>query len=132
MKTHELAKLLLTLPDLPVATSACGHQYMTRLMSQSHGPLKVGLLKTYGGDHIVIGNILEMNMNRPNWFVSEMLHGTAPWRGWRTGESLDAGKPENNAEEIKCAVEENAKHLADTAAYLKRCEETGERPTWTL
>jgi len=73
MTTHELAKLLLTLPDLPVATSAKGHLYIGATDSGSHGSLKVGRLHTYAGDHIVIGE--SVNDNRPNWYVAEVLHG---------------------------------------------------------
>jgi len=75
MTTHELARLLLSLPDLPVATYANHHVYMSGLDQRSHGPLKVGLLETYGGQHIVIGNIPRMNLNPPNWYISKMLHG---------------------------------------------------------
>jgi len=78
MNSHELAKLLLTLPDLPVATHANNHTYKSGNDVNSHGQLKVGLLETYGGQHIVIGNMSRMNINKPNWFISSMLHGEAP------------------------------------------------------
>ena len=78
MKTHDLAKLLLTLPDLPVATFALNHTYMSGIDSTCHGPLKVGRLRTCGGDHIVIGNISKKQINPPNWYVAEMIHGEAP------------------------------------------------------
>ena len=44
----------------------------------SHGPLKGGLLKTYGGQHLIIGNITEKRINPPNGYISEMIHGDAP------------------------------------------------------
>ena len=44
MTTHELARLLLALPDLPVATYAHNHMYMSGIDECTHGPLKVGLL----------------------------------------------------------------------------------------
>lgn len=78
MTSHELARLLLTMQDLPVATHADNHTYMSGLGHQSHGPLKIGRLHTYSGDHIVIGNISKRNINKPNWYVVEMLHGDAP------------------------------------------------------
>jgi hypothetical protein len=78
MNSHDLAKLLLTLPDLPIATHANNHTYMSGNDASSHGPLKVGLLETYGGQHIVVGNMSRMRINKPNWFVSRMLHGEAP------------------------------------------------------
>jgi hypothetical protein len=78
MTSHELANLLLTLPDLPVATHAHNHTYMSAADSRSHGPLKVGLLETYAGRHIVLGDINKRDLNSPNWFVSEIFHGDAP------------------------------------------------------
>lgn len=82
MRSHELAHLLLTLPDLPVATHAHNHTYSGGGDAGSHGPLKVGLLKHYSGEHIVIGNISRRNINAPNWCVTEMFYGDAPaeWR----------------------------------------------------
>ena len=78
MNSHELARLLLTLPDLPVATHANNHTYMSGIDATSHGPLKVGRLHTYGGDHIVLGNISKRQINPPNWSVKDMLRGDAP------------------------------------------------------
>lgn len=78
MTSHELARLLLTFPDLPVATHANNHTYMSELDKNSHGPLKIGLLETYGGQHIIVGNISKRNINSLNWHISEMLHGEAP------------------------------------------------------
>lgn len=78
MQSHELARLLLTLPNLPVATQALNHTYMSSTDASTHGPLKIGLLHTCGGDHIVIGDISKRQINPPNWFVTEMLHGDAP------------------------------------------------------
>ena len=78
MTAHELAKALLAGPDLPVATHALNHTYMSATDAQSHGPLKIGVLESYGGQHIVIGNISKRNINKPNWYVSEMIVGEAP------------------------------------------------------
>lgn len=78
MTSHELAKLLLELPNLPVATEANNHEYMSGIDGRSHGALKVGRLHTYGGDHIIIGNIGRRALNPPNWYVTEMFHGEAP------------------------------------------------------
>ena len=78
MLAHDLAKLLLLGPNFPVATHANNHTYMSGLDTNSHGPLKVGVLETYGGQHIVVGNIPKRNLNRPNWYVSTMLAGDAP------------------------------------------------------
>ena len=78
MNSHDLAKLLLTLPDLPIATHANNHTYASGGDTRSHGPLKVGLLKHYSGEHIVLGNISKRNLNAPNWYVTQMFHGDAP------------------------------------------------------
>jgi hypothetical protein len=78
MTSHELARLMLEWPDLPVATHANNHTYMSGIDRTSHGPLKVGRLATYGGDHLVIGNISKRHINKPNWYVVEMLLGDAP------------------------------------------------------
>jgi hypothetical protein len=56
VKSHELARMLLELEDLPVATHANHHTYASASHRTSHGPLRVGRLSTKQGDHIVIGN----------------------------------------------------------------------------
>lgn len=76
--SHELARILLTLPDLPVATEALNSTYMSKADERSHGPLRVGRLVSYAGDHILIGNITKRQLNPPNWYVSEMYVGDAP------------------------------------------------------
>lgn len=79
MKVKELIEVLkMCDPELPVATHANNHTYMSDNNRRTHGPLQIGLLKTYGGDHVVIGNIIRRNINGPNWRVSEMIHGEAP------------------------------------------------------
>ena len=87
MNSHELAKLLLTYPDLPVATHAHNHTYLSATDRWSHGDLKIGVLGGACEKHIVIGDISKMNINKPNWYVEEMLHGHAPaeWHGHQEG-----------------------------------------------
>ena len=84
MNSHDLARLLLSLPDLPVATHALNHTYCSSESADAitHGKLKVGRLKHYVGDHVVIGDISKRNINGPNWRVVEMWLGDAPeeWR----------------------------------------------------
>lgn len=76
---HELARLLLTLPDLPVATHAMNNTYMSNVDKNSHGALKVGRLENYEDRPcIVIGDISKRNINKPNWYISEMYFGEAP------------------------------------------------------
>lgn len=78
MNAHDLAKLLLDGPNLPIATHTHSHTYMSAAHAGSHGPLKVGLLESYAGQHIVIGNIMRRQINPPNEWISKMLHGDAP------------------------------------------------------
>lgn len=66
MNSHDLARLLLLLPNLPVAVSAHGHTYSSRGHRESHGPLMIGkstlgYFRLDGGstDHIVIGDMLK-------------------------------------------------------------------------
>jgi len=71
--SHELARLLLTLPDLPVATSAHGHVYSEEMHRSSHGPLEFGRLHTYAGEHLVVGNMVEYIRNKPNYYTTDIL-----------------------------------------------------------
>lgn len=73
MKSHDLARLLLSYPDLPMASYANGHTYMSAKDSDSHGPMRVGTLETSAGQHIVIGNLSKRMINPPNWWISEAL-----------------------------------------------------------
>lgn len=77
MKSHDLARLLLEQPNLPIATHANNHTYMSKTDRRSHGSVCVGLLHTYGGEHIVIGNFSKMDLNGSNWHVTKMIHGKA-------------------------------------------------------
>lgn len=83
MTSRELARILLNHTEMPVATHANNHTYMSSVDAQSHGPLKVGILKVAGDiDHIIIGNISKKNINKPNWYVTQMINGEASeeWR----------------------------------------------------
>jgi hypothetical protein len=44
VKSHALAKVLLTLPDMDVATHAMGHTYQSNWHRTTHGPLKVATM----------------------------------------------------------------------------------------
>jgi hypothetical protein len=72
--SHELARLLLKEPDLPVAVCAMGHAYLSAVDLDSHGPLQVGLMESYGGRHIAIGDALRRVNNGANWKVTAVLH----------------------------------------------------------
>ena len=79
MKVAELIEILKTCdPDLPVATHANNHSYNSGTDSGSHGPMRVALLHTCGGDHICIGNLLRMDINKPNWYVKKVLDNNGP------------------------------------------------------
>ena len=75
MKSHELARKLLEQPNLPVATHSLGHTYISKTDAVTHGTLKIGILETYGGTHIAIGNINKININGSSWYISKMIHG---------------------------------------------------------
>ena len=75
MLSHELATLLLANPNLPIATYALGHTYMSGIDQYAHGPLKLGILETYGGQHIVVGDIPRKKINYPNWWISSAIYG---------------------------------------------------------
>jgi hypothetical protein len=67
MTSHELARLLLTLPDLPVATHANNHT--ARCDSPAWGLLKVGRLNR---DQIIVGNFSRKRINYPNDHIVEV------------------------------------------------------------
>lgn len=58
MQSHKLARLLLSLPDLPMATRANGHVYSSHDDGYSHGPLMVGRWERGATPHLVIGNMI--------------------------------------------------------------------------
>lgn len=68
MKSHTLAKLLLTLPNLPVTTHAMGHD--TLPSNKYH----VGLMTSYEGQSIHIGNFSkdDLDLNPPNWSLDKV------------------------------------------------------------
>lgn len=74
MTSHELARILLDMPDHPIATLCHGHLYSSKADAKSHGGLEIGKLEHYAGPHVVIGDMLYMCSNKPNWHVSEQLY----------------------------------------------------------
>ena len=107
MNSHDLARLLLTLPDLPIATYAMGNSYSSEGDKDSHGPLKVGLFRHYSGANIIIGDIPRMDINGDNGFISEMLLGEAPWYwGFRRDATIDAA-------ELEGRMKRHKEHLAN-------------------
>lgn len=87
MTAHELAAILLAGPDLPVATHADNH-------TSIGDRCRVALAHTYNGDHILIGNADKKNINRPNWYIVEMLDGGPDLPDeWRRAGQLDFDEP---------------------------------------
>lgn len=76
MKSHDLARLLLELPNLPIATHAHNHTFSSIGDRFAHGDCKVGLLAHYSGDHIIIGDFQANYRNGDNWkVVSNFVNG---------------------------------------------------------
>jgi len=70
--SHELAKRLLGLPDLPIALMLYGHSYAYKAHRDSHGPISVGLADSYAGEHLVIGG-LDTKRGCPNFKVTQIF-----------------------------------------------------------
>jgi 1-acyl-sn-glycerol-3-phosphate acyltransferase len=68
MTAHQLARRLLELPNLPVATSALGNIYFS-VDRLAQGDLWLGRMHHYAGPHLVIGSFV--NDNKPNWYLTE-------------------------------------------------------------
>ena len=73
MNVRELIAILRQLDmDMPVAVCAMGNIYMSGAHRESHGPLQVGILNTYAGQHVVIGGMIAYADNPPNWYLERM------------------------------------------------------------
>lgn len=62
MKAHELAELLLTMPNLDVILRVHGHDYSTVHDRNSHGPLEIGLSSVSYFDKVerlIIGDMID-------------------------------------------------------------------------
>ncbi len=73
MLSHELAKILLENPNLPIATHALNHTYCSKGDSESHGPLKIGILSHYSGEHLIIGDISRNDINSINCEIKKII-----------------------------------------------------------
>ena len=94
MNSHELAKLLLEYPDMPIAVSANNHEYFS-----TESDFKIALAHHYSGEFLMIGNMGKMDLNSPNWYLRKVLYGnklpvnyprmvSQPPK-WEFGESVD-------------------------------------------
>jgi len=73
MNSHELAKILLSAPDMPIATHAMGQTYMSENHDDS---VCVAVLRTcYGKSHMCIGNMNTALINGSNWRITSVVHG---------------------------------------------------------
>ena len=73
MNSHKLAKILLNNLNLPIATHANNHNYMSKIDSMTHGSLNIALLRIDNNDHIVIGNF-----NSKNFLDNENINAYEP------------------------------------------------------
>lgn len=90
MNAHELARILLQGPDLPVAVHANGYNYASGLNADAHthGRLVVAVMHHYSGAHICIGNLYKSLVNAPNWYITSVIHGHIDFDNatfWRNG-----------------------------------------------
>lgn len=80
MNSHELARILLANPDLPIATHANNHTFTN---SPRYDATRVGVMLYGGSSHILIGNFSRKRINHPSEVVTEMIHGDVP-EDWGT------------------------------------------------
>lgn len=77
MKSHELAKKLLDLPNLSISTHAMGNTYNSVDDRYSHGEIKIGLLKEFycdgDKDFIIIGDLSIEDMDKANSKLIEVF-----------------------------------------------------------
>jgi hypothetical protein len=77
MLSHDLARILLEGPNLPIATHANNHTYS--IGSSKLLPIcKVGIYADSHGDHILIGNISKRNIYGVNGHIKSMIFGDVP------------------------------------------------------
>ncbi len=78
MKVKQLIEILKTVDgDLPVAISANNDEYFSAKEADgtSHGELCVSLAYHYAGNHILIGNQYNKDLNSPNWYILKDIYG---------------------------------------------------------
>lgn len=70
MNAHELAKILLDGPDLPIATHANNHT------ADGDNTMRVTVMRVFGGDaNVCIGNLSRRHVNYPNEYVITEIDG---------------------------------------------------------
>lgn len=74
--SHDLARLLLSVPDMPVSTHANNH-------TSAGESFKVGLMQSRHGQSILIGNFSRKHINHPNEYVTEVLSGENVPDNWK-------------------------------------------------
>lgn len=81
MKSHELARILLENENLDVATFANNHTFADQSYfynGKSFRDIRIGVLKHYSGNFIIIGNMCVKNLNFPNWYITKMITEDLP------------------------------------------------------
>jgi len=78
MLSHDLAKILLDNPNLPIATHANNHTYSSGRDNRAFPLCNVGIYAECSGEHIIIGNISKRNINGVNGHITSMISGDVP------------------------------------------------------
>lgn len=76
MLSHDLARILLANPNLPIATHANNHTYSSN--DNKVSKCKVGIYAECSGEHIIVGNVSKRNINGSNGHITSMIYGEAP------------------------------------------------------
>lgn len=75
MRSHDLARRLLHLPDMELTTTANGQQFTHDVDCYSHGAFKIERIVHYAGGHrLAVGNGLKDET--PNWGPLETIWQT--------------------------------------------------------
>lgn len=66
-------KLLKCNQEMPVALLSNGNTYISTTSEASHGKIRIALLNTYAGDHVLIGNAHIRDLNGINYSIEKEL-----------------------------------------------------------
>ena len=88
MRSHDLAKILLAGPDLPIATHANNHT------ADGRNTVRVGIMKSFDGEYnVCIGNLSRRHINYPNdHIIAEIDGGDELPENWRYEPHNDTAK----------------------------------------
>lgn len=81
MRTHDLARKLLELPDLPVGIGCYRDRfYLSLCHEESSGGVEIAIANTTKGEHLIIGAMLRSalesygNFRCPNYHLKKILY----------------------------------------------------------